>query len=233
MWVAACCSESVSRHTREGGAGPGLLNPTVALSCCCCPVSLSLRTCHSESCCTVLLPPRTCHFESSLRLESVSEFRPRLSWLVFPRMSSLRIRTMKRAMTGTKSCVSVFTSILDLCFKTSFWKMSWDGWHCRAISHSTLHAVELSRGLWYGRHRPVPIDPRDGQSLPKTQKPPILSPGNFIWREECHSHMFLVIPSLPVCFKTSVSYFACNPAEVEVLSMTLGIEDGKEPAVCS
>ena len=147
-------------------------NPAVTLPCCGFTVSLSLCTCHSESWCTSFTI--TIHVPFPISLPDRSFVRD-LPWLLFPKMSSLRMRTMKSLTSGTKSCAFHFGPLRQDFFP-----------------ENELGRLALT----------VSSDPTDGQSLPKAQKPPILCSCNFVRRWECHSHLFLVIPSLPVCFKT-------------------------------
>ena len=51
---------------------------------------------------------------------------------------------------------------------------------------------------------------------------------NFVKRGECHPHLLFLCHVLAV-----VSHLAFKPADVEILSKTLGVEDGREPLVRS
>ena len=57
----------------------------------------------------------------------------------------------------------------------------------------------------------------------------VLCSCNFVKWRECHAHLPFVCPLLTVHFKTLSRTLAFKPAEMEILSKTLRIEDGKEP----
>ena len=76
----------------------------VALSYCYYIISLLLCTYHFKFCCSLTL---SIHVPFSIQPQNLSRsFVRDIPWLVFLQMNSLRIRTMKRIMSGTKSCVS-------------------------------------------------------------------------------------------------------------------------------
>ena len=79
--------------------------------------------------------------------------------------------------------------------------------------------------------RPVPTDPAGGQSPPKAQKLARLCSCNFAWAGRLSFAPVSRDSFVVGLLQDLVSCFACNPAEVEMLSTTLGIEDGNEPAV--